>query len=161
MSRQSLRLKFLSSHFKVGKGRRSNGVSDLCPSDRPLNQCAAQLRWQGDRLKGARGYLRPTLLKLQSFISLIQGTLRGNSQTKDYTEGRGPIYNTRGETGEYYLEGGREEIHLFVCMEGGSNCLYRVLSKTDTTNNCFVPRTANCVRPEYKEVLHRRITSIN
>ena len=93
MSRQSLRLKFLSIHFKVGKGRRSNSVSDLCPSDRPLNQYAAQLRWQGDRLKGARGYLRPTLLKLQSFISLIQGTLRGNSQTKDYTEGRGPIYN--------------------------------------------------------------------
>ena len=118
MSRQSLRLKFLSSHFKVGKGRRSNGVSDLCPSDRPLNQCAAQLRWQGDRLKGARGYLRPTLLKLQSFISLIQGTLRGNSQTKDYTVEREPIYNKWRETGKYYLEGVEEGLSICVYREG-------------------------------------------
>ena len=61
--------------------------------------------------------MRPTLLKLQSFISLIQGTLRGNSQTKDYTEGRGPIYNNWGKTSENYLKGGRGG--PTICVYGG------------------------------------------
>ena len=50
-----------------------------------------------------------------------------------------------------------------MCLEerGGSHCLRQVLGKTDTTNNVCVTGTANCIRPEYKGVLHWEVTSIN